>query len=137
MGGFEVVEHTADVGIRAHGASLEAAFEQTTLGLIEITGARGTSGEGKRVPLDVEAQDLAGLLVEWLGEIVYLQDARDAVIADVRVDRVEPKRASGSVTLMPRGDVILEGTAVKAITYHQVKVERSGERWTTQVYVDV
>jgi SHS2 domain-containing protein len=39
MGGFELLEHTADVGIRARGATLAEAFEQATLGLAEVLGA--------------------------------------------------------------------------------------------------
>ena len=39
MAGVELLEHTADVGIRARGATLEEAFEQATLGLAEVLGA--------------------------------------------------------------------------------------------------
>jgi SHS2 domain-containing protein len=34
--GFELLEHTADVGIRARGPSLEAVFEQATLGVAGV-----------------------------------------------------------------------------------------------------
>lgn len=37
--GFEFLEHTADVGIRSFGASVEEVFEQATRGLAEIIGA--------------------------------------------------------------------------------------------------
>ena len=37
--GFELLEHTADIGVRARGATLEEAFEQATLGLAEVQGA--------------------------------------------------------------------------------------------------
>ena len=39
-GGFELLEHTADVGIRAWAGSLEEAFEQATEGLAEAIGKR-------------------------------------------------------------------------------------------------
>jgi Archease protein family (MTH1598/TM1083) len=44
VAGFELLEHTADVGIRARGATLEEAFEQATLGLAEVMGALAPSG---------------------------------------------------------------------------------------------
>ena len=48
MAGFELLEHTADVGIRARGATLEEAFEQATLGLAVVLGALMAGGSGGR-----------------------------------------------------------------------------------------
>ena len=135
MPGFEILEHTADVGVRAFGSSAEEVFEQATLGLLEITGASGAQ-RGGTVPIEVEANDLGALLVDWLEEVLYLQDARDAVIGDVTVTKVGDGRASGSVAVTPRGEP-LEGTAVKAITYHQLLVEENSEGWIAVVYFDI
>jgi len=134
--GYEIVEHTADVGLRAWGATLEETFEQATHALLEISGAVGT-GRGESEAIEVEADDLAALLADWLGEVLYLQDARDAVIDSVRVEVVDAGRARGAVSLSPKGERSLMGTAVKAITYHQLEVELRGDLWTAQVFVDV
>jgi SHS2 domain-containing protein len=135
MGGFEAIEHTADVGIRAWGSTLEECFEQATRGLLDITGALAT-GEGTREEVGVEGRDLGSVLVDWLSEVLYLQDARDAVITRFEVEHVDEKRASGWVALRPR-DEPLTGTAVKAITYHQLSVERNEDAWRAELVVDV
>ncbi|MGH2730549.1 MAG: archease [Actinomycetota bacterium] len=148
MSGYEILEHTADVGVRATGATLEDVFAQATRGLAGIIGAwqpnggeeEGVGEEGgikEPVVLEVEADDLGGLLVDWLSEILYLHDTRDAVIAGLEVARVADGRASGTVTLAPRGDRVLEGTQVKAVTYHQLAVEKSGDEWVVTVFFDV
>ena len=136
MSPFEILEHTADVGVRATAETLEETFEQATLGLLDISGTY-MPGEGERVHIDVSANDIGGVLVDWLEEVLYLQDTRDAVIGSVRVDRVGDTEASGVVTVAPRpGDI--EGTAVKAITYHQLHVGRSDDGgWVAVVYVDI
>ncbi len=134
-GAFEVLEHTADVGVRATGATAEEAFEQATRGLLDITGATA-AGAGERIEISVAAGDLGALLVDWLEEVLYLQDARDSVVTDVAVRSVGDGRAEGSVTIAPR-DRDLEGTAVKAITYHQLRVEQVGEEWVAVVYFDI
>jgi SHS2 domain-containing protein len=136
MTGYEILEHTADVGLRATGATLEDAFAQATRGLAEIIGAWHPNS-GEPVALEVEADDLGGLLVDWLSEILYLHDARDAVIADLEVARVADGRATGTVVLAPRGGRVLEGTQVKAVTYHQLAVEPSGDEWVATVFFDV
>jgi SHS2 domain-containing protein len=136
MGDFQVLEHTADVGIRASGRSLEEVFEAATEGLSSILGGwRPSSGEVARI--EIEPGDIGAQLVDWLSEVIYLQESRDAVIAGVDVERVSEEGTIGTLVLSPRGDETLQGTAVKAITYHQLQVERSERGWTAEVYVDV
>ena len=133
---YEIVEHTADVGIEARGATLEEAFRDTALGLLEITGT-WVPGPGEDIPLEFAGTDAASLLVDWLGELLYLQDARDSVISGIEVEEASEVRVAGTVRLSPRGELEPEGTAVKAITYHQLKVERAGDGWHIIVFVDV
>ena len=136
VGGFEILEHTADVGVRARGASLHEVFEQATHGLLDITGATG-SGRSERVDINVEAPDVAAVLADWLEEVLYQQDARDAVVTGLKVEDVTEKSASGWIEIGPREED-LEGTAVKAITYHQLAViEQPDGTFEAVVYFDI
>jgi SHS2 domain-containing protein len=136
MGGFELLEHTADVGVRARGATLEEAFEQATLGLAEVLGA-GRPGQGEVVAVEVAAGDPGALLVDWLNEVLWLHETRGhAAIAAVRVERVTGDRAAGSVTFSST-DPPADGTFVKAVTYHRLRVGRDADGWLAEVYLDV
>jgi SHS2 domain-containing protein len=135
VGSFEIIEHTADVGIRATATTLEELFEQVTFGLADIMGI-ATKENGAPEPIAVASDDLGALLVDWLSEVLFVHEVRDALLAGVRVRSVGGGRAAGEVELVRRaGDV--GGTQVKAITYHQLKVEREGDLWAARVYVDV
>jgi SHS2 domain-containing protein len=136
-GGFELLEHTADVGIRARGATMREAFEQATLGLAEVLGAWRPDEEGDRVPIALEGDDPGGLLVDWLNEVLYLHEVREAALAGVRVDRVGDGHLEGQVTLVPLGDRPAEGISVKAATYHHLRVEPENGGWLVEVYLDV
>ena len=133
---FEILEHTADVGVRATGATLPDAVREVTLGLLNITGTWLPNG-GRAMPVEIEGDDLGSLVVDWLGEVLWLQDAHDSVVAGLEVTEASQKAFRGTLSLRERGDLVPEGTAVKAITYHQLKVEESDEGWTIQIYVDV
>jgi len=136
MGGFELLEHTADVGIRARGATLEEAFEQATLGLAEVLGALRPGG-GEVVDVEVTAGDPGALLVDWLNEVLWLHEVRGhAGVAAVRVERVAGDRAAGSVTFSST-DPPADGTFVKAVTYHRLRVGRDAGGWLAEVYLDV
>ena len=133
--GFEILEHTADVGVRSWGPSLEEAFRQSTLGLLDIIGV-WRPGPGERIEIEVEGRDPGALLVDWLSEVLYLQEVRDPVITAVGVSSVQEGRAAGWIELAARsGDI--EGTAVKAITFHQLDVSSTDQGWSTTVFVDI
>ena len=132
---FEIIEHTADVGVRCRGATLEECFEQATLGLLEINGAY-VAGSGERDTITLDAPDPGALLVDWLSEVVYLHDARDAIVTGFGVDSIRDNELTGWVELRPRSHHI-SGTAVKAVTYHRLSVERSDDGWKAIFYVDV
>ena len=136
-GGFELLEHTADIGIRAWGAGLEEVFEQATLGLAEVLGARRPEAAGEPIAVEVAADDPGGLLVDWLDEVLWLREVRQAVVTGVDVERVGDGTAAGSVTLAA-GGMGPDGTLVKAVTYHRLRVEPDpGAGWLAEVYLDV
>jgi SHS2 domain-containing protein len=136
VGGYEILEHTADVGVRARGATLEECFAQAARGLLSIIGI-DRPGPGERVEIELASYDLGALLVDWLSEIIYLHDSRDAVVSGVSVDRVSPTGMSGSVTLAHRGGAEVEGVQVKAVTYHQLEVIQTPDGFIARVYFDV
>jgi SHS2 domain-containing protein len=136
MGGFELLEHTADIGVRARGATLEEVFEQATLGMAEVLGAL-RPGAGEAVGVAVTAGDPGALLVDWLNEVLWLHEVRGhAGVAAVRVERVAGDRADGTVSFSST-DPPAEGTFVKAVTYHRLRVGRDAGGWLAEVYLDV
>jgi SHS2 domain-containing protein len=137
VGEYRVVEHTADVGIYASGTSLADLFTQATLGMLEITGTWRPGPSSEHIALEVSSHDLGGLLVDWLSEVLYVQDARDVVITEVEVDEIEGPAATGRVGISSHGEDDIEGTPVKAITYHQLEVEQTEDGWMGHVFFDI
>jgi SHS2 domain-containing protein len=85
----------------------------------------------------VSAADPGGLLVDWLNEVLWLTETRRAALAGVRVGRVGDGTARGSV-LVSSGGQAPDGTLVKAVTYHRLRVEPDpGGGWLVEVYLDV
>ena len=140
MARFEILEHTADVGIKAEAVDLPGVFEQATLGLLDIIGtwAPDSAGGGEKVEIAVEAGDAGALLVDWMGEVLYVHDSRDAVVTSLEMSEVSSERAVGRIWIAPRDEEAYEGgTQVKAITYHRLAVEETPDGWVATVYVDV
>ena len=135
MGGYEIIEHTADVGIEATDPSLEGVFEQVAHGLFEILGA-WDPGPGDVIQLQLEPADNGGLLVDWLNELLYIQDTRDIVFTKLEVGKIDGGGLTATIGIKRR-TTALDGTAVKAATFHRLSVEERDGVWGARVYLDV
>ena len=135
MGSFEIIEHTADVGIEARSASLSELFELAARGLADISGTWTPGAPDRLIEFELDAPDLPALMVDWLNELMYLQEIHDAHYASVKVAEISEKRLKAVVGLSAGKE--WTGTAVKAATFHKLVVEERSEEWFTRVYVDV
>jgi protein archease len=131
--GHELLEHTADVGLRVWAPTLDELFAEAAIGLIDVMGtADGPLDRRERVEL--EAPDLEALFVDWLSEVLFLFEARDIVPqhVDVTVER-EPWKLHATIEGPSAEHFEQNGPAVKAVTYHGLEVTENEAR----VYLDV
>jgi SHS2 domain-containing protein len=135
-GRFEILEHTADIGLRLSGDTLEEVFQAAGEGFATMQGA-WFPGVGEEREVEVRAVDNAGLLVAWIDELLYLQEAEDAVFGGFDVKRVADGALAAVVRVAPRAERELEAMGVKAATYHRLRLERGSGGWTADVYLDV
>jgi SHS2 domain-containing protein len=136
-GRYEILEHTADVGIEATGATLEEVFEASAEGLAALLGA-WVPGEGEPRDVIVEASDRGALLVGWLDEILYLREAKDLLFGGFDVQGITEGELEATVTAAPASGREIEGTGVKAATFHRLEVSRRPDgTWRGRVYLDV
>jgi SHS2 domain-containing protein len=133
---FEILEHTADIGLRLEGDTLEEVFEAAGEGFATLQGS-WFSGVGEEREAEVRAVDNAGLLVAWINELLYMQEAEDAVFGAFDVKRVSDGALEAVVRIAPRAERELEAVGVKAATYHRLRLERGSGGWTAELYLDV
>lgn len=133
---FEILEHTADVGLLARGRDLRELFEAAGYGLSSIMADLSGATVVEEREVSAEADDLEGLMVAWLSELLYLVDAEGVLPVEFRAAPSD-ERALRAVVGCDR----LEGRdlrfGVKAITYHQLYVRYEGGRYEAQVFLDV
>ena len=134
---FEIVEHTADAGIVAHGTSLADAFAAAAEGMyalmVDLDGVRDVEERA----LDVTARDLAQLLERWLLELLFLTETEQLVFRrfDVRIDGLSLRATAFGERIDPerhelRGDV-------KGVTRHMTEVERGDGDYRVRVLFDL
>lgn len=135
---FELLEHTADIGFRVRGRTLEELFAGAAEALQAIAFDASAVEPRERYALSATGEDLESLLVNWLSEVLYWMDGRRVLMARFEIREIAPERIAAEGWGEPWDPARhLPRTGVKAVTYHQLKVEREGEGWVAEVFLDI
>ncbi len=123
---FEIINHTADVGIIAYGADMNQAFANAARALFSLITELDSVAEALYRDIELAAPDQESLLVAWLNELIYLFDTE--LIIFKRFDITELShtqlKARGYGEKVDSAKHTLK-TGVKAATYHMLKVEQN------------
>jgi SHS2 domain-containing protein len=134
---FEVLEHTADIGFRARGASWEDLLNNASLALVSIAIELDDVETRTAYPIAAQGEDRESLLVNWLNEVLYYIDGENVALSRFEIQRADERTASGIGFGEPRGVKHRAKLIVKGVTYHQLQVEQSANGWTCQVFLDI
>jgi SHS2 domain-containing protein len=131
---YRILEHTADVGIEATAPDIPTLFSEAVRATAAVILDADPTDPHDEAPVAVEADDVETLLAELLSEALWRFESTGAlpVAADLEVSQTT---AAGRFLVVP--DVQIGGPAIKAVTYHQLSVERAGAGWRARVYFDV
>ena len=138
---FELQEHTADLALDIVGDDLKELFVDALRGLTDcITDVEGVESREAR-EIELEADDLEQLFVEWLGEAVYLFDAEDMIFAEAEAEIFE-EPGTWRLTGVFRGEPFDPDRheariPVKGVTYHRLEVRRDDDGWRASVVLDI
>ncbi|WP_297535339.1 archease [Thermococcus sp.] len=139
---WEHYEHTADIGVRGYGSTLEEAFEAVALGLFDVMVDVRKVEPGECREVEVEEEDLEALLYSFLEELLVLHDMEGLVFGDVRV-RIEKTENGYRLKAKACGEPLdyekhEPKEEVKAITYHDMRIEKLPDgRWMAQFVPDL
>ena len=137
-GGFTLVEHTADVGIVATGATIEEAFSWLAKGMFSIIAELDDIAQEESRDVEVTSSDQAALAVDWLNELLYKYEAEGFLPKEfsVVVDEAHTSlraRCLGEPVDLEKHRIL---TMVKAATYHGLELSHDSN-WRIQVILDV
>jgi len=138
MQSFRILEHTADVGFEAWGATREEVFAHAARALINLIVDLEAVNPREQVAVRIQGSDPASVLVNWLSEILFLHDAEAWLFREFEIQDLQ----DDSLNALARGEKFDRSRhqaklMVKAITYHQLVLEESPQGWRAQVYVDI
>lgn len=136
---YDLLDHTADLGVAVEGASAEEALARLVLALGALLCGGGPAEASAEERLECPGgPDLRGSALAVLRELLYRFATRRLFPVACEVLRLDERGAEVRVSLA-RWDPALhsEGSDVKAVTWHASAFEREGAAWRARVIFDV
>ena len=134
---FEIIDHTADVGIIARGESIDEVFINAARGMFSLIIDLDTVVESTSQEITVEAPDQEELLVTWLNELLYLFDAENLVFSRFEIANLGKEHLKaiiyGEEVDPDRHNLKSD---VKAATYHMIKLQKQ-DGFSAHIILDI
>ncbi len=134
---YEVLNHTADFGVRIYGETIEelfkSGFEAIVNAMVEF------KGHGPRFEMDYEetADSLEDLLVDFLSEVIFrtIVEGKVFVDCDLKIDGNKIKVKFFYEEFKP--DIHRLKKEIKSVTYHNLEIKKTEKRYETLLICDV
>lgn len=140
MDRYDILSHTADVGIVAHGSSLSDVFANAAFAMFDLMYDLNDRVPSHTVAVAVSHTDRNELMVDWLAELLFISEAREVIPVAFRVTVGDAETATltAEVDVAPASGAELVGPPVKAVTYHDLDIAEDPKgRWHARVIFDV
>ncbi len=124
MDRYVLIDHTADVMVKAFGKDLAECFGNAAFALFDQTVDLSDIGTGETVDIRVSGIDDEDRLFSFLSEMLFLEDAEGLILKEFDVSFEED-----DVVCTARGETLDRSrhrirSEVKAITYHMMEIDR-------------
>ena len=135
---FEILDHTADLGIVVTGDDLKDLFQNAADAMLRIMLERLPEKGGKTHDISIKSNDLPDLMVRWLGEILYLFEGENRLVTQTKIHDITPDHLDARIKTVhfspTRHELVTE---IKAVTYHQIEVIGKAGLWRARIIFDL
>jgi SHS2 domain-containing protein len=138
---FEIIEHTADIGIVAYGKTKREVFINAAKGMFEIiAGENRDLKENFYDKIKLEAKSLEDLLIAWLNELLYISEVKLVILKKFKIKELSDGQIKAEIggTKINHLSIRIK-REVKAVTYHRLEIKKDEESglWRAQVIFDI
>lgn len=135
---FDVLEHPADIGFRAFGNDLPELFANAALAMLSIADDPAAAEPRQEYRIAVTSSDREALMIDWLSEVLYWFDGKRIAFRDVEITHLTDCTLEAVGRGEPRDAERHQARLiVKAVTWHQLRIEQRNGLWIAEVYLDI
>lgn len=127
-------EHVGEVRLGLRAPSLAGLFEEAGVGLARLLAEEPPERHDERVSIELSAADVDALLVAWLDELIFRTETTGCVFDRFEFRRIAPAALEATAL---GGEPETWRTAVKAATFHGLRIEEGPHGYSASVVLDV
>jgi SHS2 domain-containing protein len=126
---FKIFDHPSDVGILVFGKGRREVFENAAYGMFSLMADLSQVAAKEKIRVKVKAEDPEGLMVNWLNELIYLEDSKKYLFRDFEIESLEATRLEATIG-GEKIDLARHSLSrpIKAATFNQLAVSDQSAR---------
>jgi SHS2 domain-containing protein len=135
---YELIEHTADIGIRVKADTLKGLFKNAALAMFDIIAEKKNLKvkHTQSIKIKQKADDLEEIFIYWLNELLSLSATKEVIFSDFKIDKLDQNNLQAVVLGVKMTDYKVN-TEIKAATYYELKLQENKSGWIAEVIFDV
>ncbi len=121
---YEVIDHTADLMVRAYGKDLEECYENLAYGMFDQTVDLNGVDPVEERTVNVTGLDEEDALYSFLSELLFIEDYENIILKEFHV-----KIDGFHITCSARGELLNRSKMnvrgeIKAVTFHMMEINK-------------
>jgi SHS2 domain-containing protein len=135
---YELIDHTADIGLRIFGGSLPDLFVNAGYALFDVITDINLVNCRHQKRFQLERDSIEELMVEWMSSLLYVFDTELLLFRNFNIISIDDSRLISEA----EGEYFNKSihsikTEIKAVTYHDLKIYERKGGWEATVILDV
>ena len=139
---YQILKHTADIGLYINASSLEELFKESFIGFKKIAFISYSATLHDEKKISVAGINLEELLVNWLNEINFLLITENIIVDRIKSMEIEKKNRNYSLEaeiiysemINSEFEIAME---IKAVTFHDLTIKAGTSGFSTKIYFDI
>lgn len=131
---YRILSRSSDLLIKVFGGTQAELFANSAFALFDLITDIGKVEERERMLLEVEGVNRDDLMVNWMRELLYLYQGSGYLLREFQVQEARDNYVRGEVCgekFDPDRHEIQRD--IRAVAYHQSRMDKTGDQWTAQV----
>ena len=130
--GYEEIEHQADLALKVWAEDIVSLLHQAAAGMLVLMGVKVDLTRSSEKPFSIPGGNPEENLVDFLGEVLYMLEDNGLALTTFRFSSRDSLKIIGAFH-----PVISVERWIKAVTFHNLVLERHPDRIETTITFDV
>jgi len=138
MAFYQLIEHTADLGVRVEGADSKALFINSASAMYDLIADANTIRPVKPIKIKAQAQNRDELFKNWLSELLYYFHVKSMLFSRFDIEVLDENNIA-SIAFGEKIDSARHSLRheIKAVTFHNLHIHKTDNGLSTDIIFDV